>query len=104
MERAPAIAVHPTGTVVNAVVTGAEHRNHACTKVGAGVPVHVPVDNVHVDPTAANPDTDGATVFIGAIGPFVATVVGAPDSTLAAEFVAASCAVRYFPASAAIDT
>jgi hypothetical protein len=60
------MAVHPAGTVVNATVTGEEHRSHACTKVGAGVPVHVPVFKVHVDPTVAVPDTVGATAFAGA--------------------------------------
>ena len=89
---------------MNAALTGPAQRNHACTNVGAGVPVHVPVDNVHVEPTATDPETDGANVFTGATGPSVATVVGAPNSTVAAELTAASCAVKYFPASAEVET
>jgi hypothetical protein len=79
-------------------------RSQNGASAAAGVPDQVPGVTVQVDPTAAEPVTVGAVVLAGATGPSVATVVRAPPSANPAVLVAATWAVRYFPASAFVDT
>ncbi len=73
---APAITEHPAGTVVKPDVMGDVQRSQLS---GVDVaPVQVPRVAVQVDPTAAEPETVGVTVFIGGaavITPDVAATV-----------------------------
>lgn len=98
--------MQPGGTALNPALTGALHRSHACTKAGDGVPVQVPVFNVHVDPTEATPDTDGGAVFTGPVDAVAMTgdVLVAPESAYPTELTPATCTVTYLPASADVVT
>jgi len=86
------MAEHPAGTVANPALTGLVHRSQACTKVGAGDPVHVPTFNDQVDPTVSDPATEGSTVLAGAdiAEAATATVLIAPASAKPEEFVPAT--------------
>jgi hypothetical protein len=76
------------------------------TNVGGGDPVHVPVFNVKVEPTVAEPDTVGATVFAGVLDATdcTTTVLTAPARVKPDALLPATWAVRYLPASAAVET
>jgi hypothetical protein len=100
---APLIAEHPGGTVVNAEFTGWLHRNQNTPIVGVGAPVQLPVFTVHVEPTVAPPDTVGATTLAGRLN-WMDVLFTAPASAKPREFVPPSCAVRYLPTSARVDT
>ena len=100
---APLIAVHPDGTVVNALVTGWSQRNQNMPIDGVGAPVHVPVSTVHVWPTSGVPDTVGATVFTGGVISMAAVLI-APARANPSGLLPATCAVRNFPTSTCFET
>jgi len=70
--------------------------------VGVGDPVQVPVFTVHVDPTVAEPETVGATVFAGAAAA-TAVELSAPAMVNPRKLFPATCAVKYDPTSAMVD-
>ena len=99
---APLIWVQPAGVVVKTVVMGEVHRSQARARFGVGLPRHVPMLRVQVEPTVATPETAGATVVVGAEAGEVRTLVGAPTFAVPDAFVAVVKAVTYLPASAGV--
>ena len=74
--------------------------------MGAGEPDQRPWSTVSVAPTERAPETTGGTVTAGAeaVATPTAVVLIAPARAKPDALLAATCAVRYFPASADVET